>query len=151
MTDRFASLKISNTFKKDLFKKNDRDDPKKNTRFDSLQSSTPSNRFVKNKRNNRRFGNNRDYSNNIAPRETIFTQVGTGEVVFTPQYKCCNQKKDKIKHQKKDKKKIEEDTMSAEERALTLAMAEQYQYYTESDEEEWAMDGYEEEGNGFED
>jgi len=144
MTDRFASLKISNTFKK-----NDRDEPRKNTRFDSLQSSTPCNRFVKNKRNNRRF------DNNIAPHETIFTQVGTGEVVFTPQYKCCNQKKDKIKHQKKDKKKKEEDkkedTMSAEERSLTLAMAEQYQYYTESDEEEWARDGYEEEGNGFED
>jgi hypothetical protein len=143
MTDRFASLKSSNnTFKKDNSKKRN-PPPKNNTRFDSLDDK-PGNRFVCKKRTNRRFYRNRDNSNNnVSPSPNIgkFTQVGTGEVSFTPQYKNKIKKDKKLKKLKEIKKEDNkmDDIMTAEERAFTLALAEQYQYYTESEEEEYDL------------
>lgn len=73
--------------------------------------------------------------------------VGRGEVSFTPQYKCGKltqkQKKQERKQEKlkiinkKDEKNDDWKSLQNEEDvALTIAMAEKYQYFTESEEEE---------------
>ena len=149
MTDRFASLKSNNTFKKS----NKRTPPQKtNSRFDNLNEKK-SNRFsykskdrrFNNHRNNGR-NNRRDNPNNNLPGNIgKFTQVGTGEVSFIPQIRCVhNSQKDKKKERKMEKLKVinkkneDEDWDSLqtdEDIAVTLAMAQQYQYFTESDEE----------------
>lgn len=153
MTDRFASLK-NNQNTMNRFQTRPK---KRNSRFDSLSSdNSTSNRFTSNtfkrkpfdNRNNRR-NHNRDLSNNkMAPPNQIgkFTQVGTGEVAFKPQFisKKISQKQRK-KEMKQEKLKVidkKQDTdnydllHNDDDIALTLAMAQQYQYYTESEEEE---------------
>ncbi len=153
MSDRFASLKGNQTNMNKFQSK-----PKKrNSRFDSLSTeNSTNNRFASNtfkrkpfnKRNNRRT-NRRDVSNNkISPPNQIgkFTQVGTGEVSFIPQFqskKMSQKEKKKVKKEEKlkvlDKKGDNDDWNSLQtddDIALTLAMAQQYQYYTESEEEE---------------
>jgi hypothetical protein len=152
MTDRFASLKSNNTFKKS---NNKRAPPQKtNSRFDNLNEKK-SNRFSYKSKERRRFNNRRDNgrnnrrdnSNNLLPRSIgKFTQVGTGEVSFTPEFKCGKKsQKEMKKERKKEKlkvinKKDEEDDWESlqteQDIALTLAMAQQYQYFTESEEEE---------------
>lgn len=153
MTDRFASLK-NNQNTMNRFQTRPK---KRNNRFDSLSSdNSTSNRFTSNtfkrksfdKRNNRR-NHNRDLSNNkVTPPNQIgkFTQVGTGEVAFTPQFQSKKmsqkQRKKEMKQEKLkviDKKADEKDWNSLQDDndiALTLAMAQQYQYYTESEEED---------------
>ena len=153
MTDRFASLK-NNQNTMNRFQTRPK---KRNSRFDSLSSdNSTSNRFTSNtfkrrtfdKRNNRR-NHNRDLSNNkVKPPNQIgkFTQVGTGEVAFTPQHlskkTSQKQRKKEMKQEKLkviDKNEDKEDWNSLQDDndiALTLAMAQQYQYYTESEEEE---------------
>ena len=144
MTDRFASLKSNNTFKKSNNKR--RPPPqKKNSRFDNLNEKK-SNRFSYKQKSRKRFNNRRDNSNNTLPRNIgKFTQVGRGEVAFTPQIKYGNKSQKEMKKERKQEKlkviskKEEEDWKSLqtkEDIALTLAMAEQYQYFTESEDEE---------------
>ena len=128
---------------------------KRNSRFDSLSSDKPtSNRFASNtfkrkpfdKRNQRQ---NRDVSNNkTTPPNQIgkFTQVGKGEVAFTPQFQSKKMSQKQRKNEMKkakfkviDKKEENDDWDSLQnddDIAVTLAMAQQYQYYTESEEEE---------------
>ena len=155
MSDRFASLKSNNTFKKS----NDKRTPppqKTNSRFDNLNEKK-SNRFSY-KSKDRRFNNRRDNrrdnridnridnrSNNFPGNIGKFTQVGTGEVSFVPQIKCgSNSQKDRKKEREMKKMKVinkknkDEECYSLqtdEDIAVTLAMAQQYQYFTESDEE----------------
>ena len=151
MTDRFASLKSNNTFKKS----NKRTPPQKtNSRFDNLNEKK-SNRFSYKSKERKRFNNRRDNgrnnrrdnSNNSLPRHIgKFTQVGTGEVLFNPEFKCGKKSQKEMKKERKkeklkviNKKEEEEDWKSLqteEDIALTLAMAQQYQYFTESEEEE---------------
>ena len=153
MTDRFASLK-NNQNTMNRFQTRPK---KRNSRFDSLSSdNSTSNRFASNtfkrkpldKRNNRR-NHNRDLSNNkMAPPNQIgkFTQVGTGEVAFKPQFiskkKSQKQRKKEMKQEKLKVVDKKQDTdnydllQNDDDIALTLAMAQQYQYYTESEEEE---------------
>jgi hypothetical protein len=144
MTDRFASLKTNNTFKKSNNKR--RHPPQKQTsRFDSLNEKK-SNRFSYKPKQNKKFNNRRDNSNNTLPRNIgKFTQVGKGEVEFTPQFKSSKKSQKEIKKERKKEKlkvinkKEEEDWESLQTEddiALTLAMAQQYQYFTESEEEE---------------
>jgi len=157
MTDRFASLK-NNQNTMNRFQTRPK---KRNSRFDSLSSDkSTSNRFSSNtfkrrtfdKRNNRR-NHNRDLSNNkVKPPNQIgkFTQVGTGEVAFTPQFQSKKMsQKERKKEMKQEKLKVinkkedKEDWDSLrddDDIALTLAMAQQYQYYTESEEEEEEYD-----------
>jgi len=162
MTDRFASLKSSdNTFKRDTFKKrepknerfnnldgnmqigNDNKPYRPSGRFESLESEPPRNRFAYKKNTNKKFYRNRDNSNNgVSQNMGKFTQVGTGEVYFTPQHKCGSVNKDKKEKDKKKKDNIakkdelDKEQNTADDIALTLAMAEQYQYYTESEDED---------------
>ena len=89
-------------------------------------------------RGRRFFGRNRVTPMNNDPnfKPNI---VGRGEVSFTPQVKPVNKiqknkKKDKLKPL--IKKEEVEDKISEEELKLTLALAEKYQYFTESEEEE---------------
>ena len=147
MTDRFASLKSNNTFKKSNNKRRPPPPQKTNSRFDNLNEKK-SNRFSYKSKGRKRFNNRRDNSNNTLPRNIgKFTQVGTGEVAFTPEYKCGKKsQKEMKKERKKEKLKVinkndeEEDDWNSlqnqEDIALTLAMAQQYQYFTESEEEE---------------
>ena len=146
MTDRFASLKSNNTFKKSNNKRRPPPPQKTNSRFDNLNEKK-SNRFSYKSKGRKRFNNRRDNSNNTLPRNIgKFTQVGTGEVAFTPEYKCGKKsQKEMKKERKKEKFKVinkeeEEDDWNSlqnqQDIALTLAMAQQYQYFTESEEEE---------------
>ena len=149
MSDRFKSFKPS---KKNTFVGGNPPPKKTTSRFDSLTDNnsnknrfTSGNKFGRGRRPIRR--STRDYSNNKV-ESTIgkFTQVGTGEVSFTPQFKCGNTTQKQRKKEKKEKLKVinkkdeEEDDWNSlqnqEDVALTLAMAQQYQYYTESEEEE---------------
>ena len=152
MTDRFASLKG----RKDNMNKFQSKPKKMNSRFDSLSSdNSTNNRFASNtfkkkpfnRRNQRR--NNRDVSNNktsLPNQIGKFTQVGTGEVTFAPQFQSKKMSQQERKKENKmtklkviDKKKDNDDWNSLqndEDIALTLAMAQKYQYYTESEEEE---------------
>ena len=110
------------------------------SRFDSLSDNKPGNRFASKKRNQKKFYKNREdnQNNNVSPNIGKFTQVGTGEVSFTPQYKCNTvkqkKKKEKLKEIKKDDINEVEINNDADI-ALTLALAEKYQYFTESEEE----------------
>lgn len=168
MSDRFKTFKPSN---KNTFVGGNTPPIKTTSRFDSLaDSNSDKNRFKSSKPNNtnntgnftksNKFGRGRgrgrrslrDYSNNkVESRIGKFSQVGTGEVNFTPKFKCgkTTQKQRKKKREKEElkvinKKDEEEDDWNSlqnqEDIALTLAMAQQYQYYTESEE------GEEEEG-----
>lgn len=148
MSDRFKSFKPS---KKNTFVGGNPPPKKTTNRFDSLTENSNKNRFIsgnKFSRGRRQIKRStRDYSNNKV-ESTIgkFTQVGTGEVSFTPQFKCGNKTQKQRKKEKKEKLKVinkkheEEDDWNSlqnqEDVALTLAMAQQYQYYTESEEEE---------------
>lgn len=142
MTDRFASLKSNtNTFKKVRPNKTSLPSLKTNSRFDSLSEKKQGNRFASKKRNiKRRYNNKNELNSNISPNIGKFTQVGTGEVSFTPQYKCGNKDKKKKKVEKlKEIKKgdINEIEINNDaDIALTLALAEKYQYFTESEEED---------------
>ena len=153
MSDRFKSFKPP---KKNTFVGGNPPPKKTTNRFDSLTENSNSNKnrfisgnkFSRGRRQVRR--STRDYSNNKV-ESTIgkFTQVGTGEVSFTPQFKCGNNTQKQRKKEKKEKKEKlnvinkkdeQEDDWNSlqnqEDVALTLAMAQQYQYYTESEEEE---------------
>ncbi len=149
MSDRFKSFKPT---KKNTFVGGNPPPKKTTNRFDSLTENSNKNRFISGNKFNRGRRqirrSTRDYSNNKV-ESTIgkFSQVGTGEVSFTPQFKCGNNtQKQRKKDRKKDKLKVinkkdeEEDDWNSlqnqEDIALTLAMAQQYQYYTESEEEE---------------
>ena len=131
MSDRFASLKSNNTFKKS----NDKRTPppqKTNSRFDNLNEKK-SNRFSY-KSKDRRFNNRRDNrrdnridnridnrSNNFPGNIGKFTQVGTGEVSFVPQIKCgSNSQKDRKKE--REMKKADQG-VSAEEEAILARRA----------------------------
>jgi len=88
-------------------------------------------------RGRRFFGRNRVTPMNNDPNFKP-NLVGRGEVSFTPQVKSVNKiqknkKKDKLKPL--IKKEEVEDKISEEELKLTLALAEKYQYFTESEEE----------------
>ena len=149
MSDRFNSFKPS---KKNTFVGGNRPPKKTTSRFDSLTDKnsnknrfTSGNKFGRGKRQIRK--SSRDYSNNkVESKIGKFTQVGTGEVSFTPQFKCGNNTQKQRKKEKKENLKVinkteeEEDDWNSlqnqEDIALTLAMAQQYQYYTESEEEE---------------
>jgi len=148
MSDRFKSFKPA---KKNTFVGGNHPPKKTTSRFDSLTDNSNKNRFT----SGNKFGrgrrqirrSSRDYSNNKV-ETTIgkFSQVGTGEVSFTPQLKCENTTQKQRKKDRKEKFKVinkkdeEEDDWNSlqnqEDIALTLAMAQQYQYYTESEEEE---------------
>ena len=172
MSDRFKSFKPSSNNNNAFVSRNT--PPMKTTsRFDSLtDNNNNKNRFTSGNSSkfNNKFGRGRgrdsgrgrrslhDYSNNkVESRIGKFSQVGTGEVSFTPQFKC---EKTTQKQRKKNKeleklkvvnKKDEEDDdwnslQNQEDIALTLAMAQKYQYYTESEEEgEEGEEGEEEE------
>tara|TARA_B000000441_G_C21625564_1_gene280258 strand:+ start:247 stop:732 length:486 start_codon:yes stop_codon:yes gene_type:complete len=160
MSDRFKSFKPP---KKNTFVGGNPPPKKTTNRFDSLTENSNSNKnrfisgnkFSRGRRQVRR--STRDYSNNKV-ESTIgkFTQVGTGEVSFTPQFKCGNNTQKQRKKEKKEKKEKlnvinkkdeQEDDWNSlqnqEDVALTLAMAQQYQYYTESEEEEEGEEGEE--------
>jgi len=158
MTDRFASLKNNPTTNMNKFQSKP---IKRNSRFDSLSSvDTNNDRFASNtfkrkpfnRRNQRR--NNRDISNNKtwAPNQIgKFSQVCTGEVVFTPQAKSkkMSQKERKNKRKQEKLKVLDKKEDNADwdalpsdaDLAVTLAMAQQYQYFTESEEEEEEEEG----------
>tara|TARA_B110000444_G_C18502163_1_gene438384 strand:+ start:216 stop:488 length:273 start_codon:yes stop_codon:yes gene_type:complete len=71
-----------------------------------------------------------------------------GEVCFEPQLKKIKQEKNKKEKLKPMRKKEDIQEMTDEDLKLTLALAEKYQYVTESDEEE-GEDGKEgDEGEG---
>ena len=148
MSDRFNSFKPS---KKNTFVGGNHPPKKTTSRFDSLTDTnsnknrfTSGNKFGRGRRQIKR--STRDYSNNkVESKIGKFTHVGTGEVSFTPQFKCGNNTQKQRKKEKKEKLKVinkteEEDDWNSlqnkEDIALTLAMAQQYQYYTESEEEE---------------
>ena len=154
MSDRFKSFKPS---KKNTFVGGNTPPKKTTSRFDSLtDSNSNKNRFTSGNftKSNNKFGrgrrtikrSTRDYSNNkVESRIGKFSQVGTGEVSFTPQFKCGKTTQKQRKKEKKENLKVinkteeEEDDWNSlqnqEDIALTLAMAQQYQYYTESEEE----------------
>ena len=141
MTDRFASLKGSNTFKRERPQNSPSSSLKTNSRFDSLSEDKPINRFASKRGNNKRFYKNRGdtRNNNVAPNIGKFTQVGTGEVYFTPQRKSDTIKQKRKKNNMKPIKKEEINEVEINndaDIALTLALAEKYQYFTESEEEE---------------
>ena len=156
MSDRFKTFKPSN---KNTFVGGNTPPIKTTSRFDSLaDSNSDKNRFKSSRPNNtnntgnftksNKFGRGRgrrslrDYSNNkVESRIGKFSQVGTGEVNFTPKFKCGKttqkQRKKKRVINKKDEKEDDWNSLqNQEDIALTLAMAQQYQYYTESEEGE---------------
>tara|TARA_Y100000385_G_scaffold16134_1_gene16312 strand:- start:76 stop:606 length:531 start_codon:yes stop_codon:yes gene_type:complete len=168
MSDRFKSFKPSSN--NNAFAQRNAPPKKTTSRFDSLTDvNSNKNRFTSSKSGNKnntgnftksnKFGRGRrclrDYSNNkVESRIGKFSQVGTGEVSFTPQFKCGKTTQKQRKRDRKidklkviNKKEKDDDWNSLENQediALTLAMAQKYQYYTESEEEEEE----EEEGEG---
>ena len=166
MSDRFKSFKPSSN--NNAFVSRNAPPKKTTSRFDSLtDDNSNKNRFTSSKSGNmnntgnftksNKFGrgrgrgrgrrSSRDYSNNkVESRIGKFSQVGTGEVSFTPQFKCAkttqkqrkkNKELEKLKVvNKKDKEENDWNSLqNQEDIALTLAMAQKYQYYTESEEE----------------
>ena len=100
LNENWAALCISNctvcsnnTFKRD--NPRNRNPPKNNSRFDSLDNKKSGNRFASKRRTNGRFNRNRDTSYNSVPNMGKFTQVGTGEVSFAPQHKTKKKKEAK--------------------------------------------------------
>ena len=137
--NRFSVLK-ENTFKKKSTKNN----------FKKKDEKSSSNGFQKQSNNRNKFRRTkRQYNSNQEVKPVIgkFRQVGVGEVSFVPQVKKSKQeKKKKEKKLVPFKKEEEESAMDEDDIALTLALAEKYQYITESEEEEEAYeDDYAEE------
>jgi hypothetical protein len=155
MSDRFACLKESTPSNKTNGGTRFNSNKNNNNRFKSNQFNQRKshNRRNNDRRNNDRRNYRRDCSNNYQPQKKYSKMleqgslVGRGEVSFTPEYKCGKQTQKERKQQRKQEKlkvinkKNEKDNdwkslQNDEDIALTMAMAEKYQYFTESEEEE---------------
>ncbi len=124
-------------------KKNSRNN--ENNRW-KIDDKNKTNVFQSRRNNNRRGGGGRGRGrryfgrNRVTPmnKDSNFKPdiIGHGEVSFMPQKKVQKQQKRKISKVEPLVKKEEDTKMTEDDLAITLAMAQKYQYFTESEEEE---------------
>ena len=144
--NRFKALLSEEEPSNKFMNKNDRNKRNTNSRW-KMDDSEKKNMFQSGRGRGRRGGRGgrgrtwRGFGKNRRPIQTKIDPnfkpdiIGHGEVTFIPQKKIAKQRKIEKPKLKPLIKNEEDEVINDEDLAITLAMAQKYQYVTESEEE----------------